>query len=73
MVMFFYYFVQSTLLPHLQPFNGINPNSVVVLDNCSIHYVEDVVALIHSVGARALPPPYSPDLMPIRVLQQHFT
>ena len=38
----FYDFVQSTLL-HDQPFNGINPNSVVVLDNCSIHHLEDVV------------------------------
>ena len=62
----FYDFVQSTLLPHLQPFNGINPNSVVVLDNCSIHHVEEVVALIQSVGALVLYlPPYSPDLMPI--------
>ena len=51
---------------HLQPFNGINPNSVVVLDNCSIHHVEEVVALIQSVGALVLYlPPYSPDLMPI--------
>ena len=46
----FHDFVQSTLLPHLQPFNGINPNSAVVLDNCSIHHVDDVVIIIQSVG-----------------------
>ena len=62
----FYNFVQSTLLPYLLPFNGINPNSVVVLDNCSIHHLDDVVSLIQSVGALVVYlPPYSPDLMPI--------
>ena len=62
----FYRFVQSSLLPHLMPFNGTNPNSVVILDNCSIHHLDDVVDLIHSVGAHVIfLPPYSPDLMPI--------
>ena len=62
----FYRFVQSSLLPHLMPFNGTNPNSIVILDNCSIHHLDDVVNLIHSVGAHVIfLPPYSPDLMPI--------
>ena len=30
----FYSFVETYLLPHLMPFNGVNPNSVVILDNC---------------------------------------
>jgi len=30
-------FIEQSLLPHLMPFNGINPHSIVVLDNCSIH------------------------------------
>jgi transposase len=48
------------------PFNGTNPNSVVIMDNCSIHHLHDVIKLIHSVGALVLfLPPYSPDLMPI--------
>lgn len=48
------------------PFNGTNPNSIVILDNCSIHHLDDVVNLIHSVGAHVIfLPPYSPDLMPI--------
>ena len=47
----FYLFVQRTLLPTLLPFNGYNPNSVVVMDNCSIHLVPEVIELIHSVGA----------------------
>ncbi len=62
----FYSFVQSSLLPQLMPYNGTNPNSVVILDNCSIHHLRDVVELIHSVGALVVfLPPYSPDLMPI--------
>ena len=48
------------------PYNGINPNSVVIMDNCSIHHVHDVTRLINSDGALVLfLPPYSPDLMPI--------
>lgn len=62
----FYHFVQSSLLPQLMPFNGTNPNSVVIMDNCSIHHLHDVIKLIHSVAALVLfLPPYSPDLMPI--------
>ena len=61
----FYHFVQSSLLPQLMPFNGTNPNSVI-MDNCSIHHLYDVIKLIHSVSALVLfLPPYSPDLMPI--------
>ena len=44
----FYRFVQSSLLPHLMPFNGTNPNSIVILDNCSIHHLDDVVGGPHS-------------------------
>ena len=31
----FYDFVQNHLLPHMMPFNGVNPHSVLVLDNVS--------------------------------------
>ena len=65
----FYQFVQTHLLPHLMPYNGINPHSVVVLHNRSIHNVAEVVASIHDVGALVLfLPPYSPDLNPIEEL-----
>ena len=62
----FYDFVQRSLLPLLMPFNGVNPNSIVVMDNCSIHCLDEVVQLINSVGALVLfLPPYSLDLNPI--------
>ena len=59
-------FIDLCLLPHLMPFNGTNPNSIVVMDNCAIHHVYEIVELIKSVGALVLYlPPYSPHLMPI--------
>ena len=59
-------FVDRHLLRHLMPFNGTNPHSIVMLDNCSIHYAEDIVPLMESTGALVIfLPPYSPDLNPI--------
>ena len=59
-------FVRRDMLPILMPFNGQNPNSVVIMDNASIHHVDEVVELITSCGAlvRFLPP-YPPDMNPI--------
>ena len=58
-------FVRRSLLPILQPFNGINPCSVIIMDNASIHHLEEIEDMITGVGAiiRFLPP-YSPDLNP---------
>ena len=62
----FYNFVQTSLLPHLMPFNGTNPHSVVIMDNCSIHHIQQTVNMIHEVGALVhFLPPYSPDYNPI--------
>ena len=67
----FLQFVQQSLLNIVQPFNGTNPRSVVILDNASIHHVEAVTSIISAAGAlvRFLPP-YSPDLNPI---EEHFS
>lgn len=62
----FYSSVQKYLLPHIMPFNGINHNSVVVMDNATIHHVNEVVTMLQGVGALVLfLPPYSPDFNPI--------
>ena len=59
-------YVQDALIPSLKPFNGINDHSVVILDNASIHHVDEVVDAIQSTGALVqFLPPYSPDLNPI--------
>lgn len=51
-------FVRCSLLPILQPFNGTNSHSVIVMDNASVHHHEEVVDIITSVGSliRFLPP-----------------
>ena len=56
----------SHVLPHLMPFDGQNPHSVVVMDNCSIHHVEGIATMIQEVGCLVhYLPPYSPDYNPI--------
>lgn len=59
-------FVERELLPTLMPFDGYNPNSIVILDNCAVHHVEGVASMITEVGALVhFLPPYSPDFNPI--------
>ena len=54
-------FIDKSLLRH-----GLNPNSVVMLDNASIHHVHWIVKTIESVGVLIhFLPPYSPDLNPL--------
>ena len=48
------------------PFDGHNPHSVVILDNCSIHHMEEIVRMIEEIGAIVhFLPPYSLDFNPI--------
>ncbi len=62
----FGYFLQKFLLPVLMPFNNINPLSVVIMDNASIHHVPANIDLIENAGSRVVfLPPYSPDLNPL--------
>ena len=54
----FVHFVEHSLLSILQPFNGSNARSIVVMDNASVHHVDRVVSLITGAGTilRFLPP-----------------
>ena len=48
------------------PFNSQNPYSVVIMDNCAIHHVEEMASVIEDVGSLVhYPLPYSPNLNPI--------
>ena len=38
--------MRNVLLPHLNPFNGVNPRSVVIMDNATVHHVDQVVDLV---------------------------
>lgn len=44
-------FIRRCLIPVLVPFDGVSLNSIVVMDNASIHHVDSVVDTILSVGA----------------------
>ena len=69
-------FVEFTqkLLPCLMNFDGINDNSVVVVDNCIVHNVQGVAS---STKDRLLCtiylPPYSPDFNPTEMLFCHLS
>ena len=59
-------FVAKCLVPILQPFDGRSPRSVVVMDNASIHHVQQVTTLIQNTGAILhYLPAYSPDYNPL--------
>lgn len=51
-------FIETCLLRHLMDFNGVNPHSIVIMDNASIHHAGNSVELIESIGALVvfLPP-----------------
>lgn len=63
----FAHFIENTVIPILNPFDGNSPLSVVIMDGCSIHHVDEVADLIENTAHAKLVflPPYSPDLMPL--------
>ena len=67
--MAFQTFLDMELTPQLLPFNGVNPRSVVIMDNASIHHAGQVVESLEDLGVLMyFLPPYSPDLNPIEEL-----
>lgn len=52
--------LKGGLLLMLMNFNGRNPNSIVILDNCAIHHANDAAGLQREVGVMVHS--YSPDL-----------
>ena len=59
----FFDFVRGTLIPQMLPFDGINPRSIAVMDNLSVHHVQHIVDLFNQAGILLFfLPTYSPDL-----------
>ena len=60
-------FVSETLMPILNPFDGTNPRSIVIMDNCSVQHVDPVIHLIETIAHAKVIflLLYSPDLMPL--------
>lgn len=62
-------FLQDDLVPMLQPFDGMNLNSIVVMDNAATHHVPRVRDIIEGAGALLIYlPPCSPDYNPLEEL-----
>ena len=56
-------------MPVLGRYELCQENSIVILDNATIHHSEEIVRLIESKGAKIIYlPPYSPDLNPIELM-----
>ena len=67
-------FIDQCLVHHVMPFDGYNPHSVVILDNASIHHMDEVLQALESIGVLVyFLPPYSPDLNPIEVPKPRHT
>ena len=59
-------FIQGTLIPEMEPFDGSIKKSPVILDNCSVHHTTEVKQAFEDAGVLVIYlPPYSPDLNPI--------
>ena len=59
-------FICKCKLPILLPYDRVNPRSVLLMDNASIHHTERIRDIITGCGAQlCFLPPYSPDLMPL--------
>jgi len=50
----------ATLIPEMLPFDGFNAKSIVIMDNCSIHHVQEVKDLFSDAGILVL---YLPPLV----------
>lgn len=61
-------FLRGSLIPELCPFDGYNPRSAIIMNNCSIHRVQEVTDLLNTAGIlKIFLPPYSPDYNPIEL------
>ena len=59
----FFDFIRGSVIPCMQPFPA--PGSILVMDNCSIHHIQEVKDILDQAGILLLYlPPYSPDLNP---------
>lgn len=58
--------VDSSVLQHMNPWPG--PRSVLLVDNCRIHSVKELVSRVEAVGAKVIfLEPYDPQHMPIEL------
>ena len=65
--------IEDYIVPVIGKIEFNEPNSIVVLDNASVHYSPRVVQLIEEAGGYVLfLPPFSPDFNPIEKMFQVY-
>ena len=56
----------------MMPFDGVNPRSILIMDNASIHHVFRVHELVDTAGCLLwFLPAYSPNMNPIEEVSSH--
>ena len=66
-------FIQGTLIAEMLPFDGENPRSILIQDNCSVHHVQPVTETPRQMGILILfLSAYSLDMNPIEELLSYF-
>ena len=61
----FVQFLIGILIPEMLQFDGSNPRSVLIMDNCTIHHVLPALEVLTEAGILTMfIPPYSPDFNP---------
>ena len=56
----------------MMPFDGVNPRSILIMDNASIHHVHWIRELVDTAGCLLwFLPTYSPDMNPIEEVSSH--
>lgn len=43
-------FIRGSLIPNMLPHDDVNPTSIVVMDNCTIHHVDEVKSILTDAG-----------------------
>ena len=43
-------FIRGSLIPNMQQFDGVAERSIVILDNCSIHHIPEVIEHFRDAG-----------------------
>lgn len=56
---YFVDFLRGSLVPNMLPFDGTNPKSIAIMDNCCVHHVQAVVDIFDAAGILLLHVPSS--------------
>ena len=59
-------YIERSVLPFMMPFDGVNPRSILIMDNASIHHGDQVLDVVDNADCLLwFLPAYSPDMNPI--------